>query len=494
MHPLEGSPAILTGDDVTRTDQRGFTITGPPTIGAVQLGEVTVASDEAGLRLALTGSASSEGQVIRITSNITLGANGQLVVPGTADGLFLEAPGLTIDADGQSRVMEIQRGATTALHGLTFTGGLVSGNGGAILNDQATLSLSACTLSGNSAGDNGGGIFSDGRNEGSATLSLSACTLSGNSAGDNGGGIFSDGRNGSATLSLGSFTLSSNFAVTGGGGIFGTGGDEGSATLSLSACTLSGNSTREGGGILADSRNNGSTTLSLSDTILAGNIAVASGSDLRELGDGATSTATGNNLLSSLAGQNTLSGSDVTIETNPMLAPLGDFGGPTQTMPPLPGSPAINAGGSINPGGTDQRGFPRSVNGADIGAAEFQGNETELDLAFFEDIDGDGTAVGVELAIGTDPLVADASGEANLRLTIDQNGEPNFTFGVDSAQSNDIILRLMRSTGLETFEVIDSNLILDFPISSMTGLANAEDSSPPAGGKAFYRLEAVRRP
>ena len=215
MHPLAGSPAILTGDDVARTDQRGFNLTGPPTIGAVKLGAVTVVSNQAALRAAIESASETPGRIIRIASSLTSMTfnTSQFTIPGTANGLFLEAPGLTIDVNGQSRVMEIQPGATAALHGLTLTGGFSSGNGGAILNNQATLSLSACTLSGNSAGDNGGGIFSDGRN-GSATLSLSSCTLSGNSA------------------------------VTGGGGIFSTGGDEGSATLSLSACTLSGNSAR----------------------------------------------------------------------------------------------------------------------------------------------------------------------------------------------------------------------------------------------------------
>ena len=41
------------------------------------------------------------------------------------------------------------------------------------------------------------------------------------------------------------------------------------------------------------------------------------------------------------------SGSHDLIGGNPLLAPLGDYGGPTQTMALLPGSPAIGAGGSV---------------------------------------------------------------------------------------------------------------------------------------------------
>ena len=56
-----------------------------------------------------------------------------------------------------------------------------------------------------------------------------------------------------------------------------------------------------------------------------------------------------------------------------MLAPLGNYGGPTQTMALLPGSPAIDAGTS-GPGipTTDQRGLGR-VGAVDIGAFESQG-------------------------------------------------------------------------------------------------------------------------
>jgi hypothetical protein len=69
--------------------------------------------------------------------------------------------------------------------------------------------------------------------------------------------------------------------------------------------------------------------------------------------------------------------------TNPMLGPLQNNGGPTQTMALPSGSPAIDAGNPIgctdNTGHlltTDQRGFPRPDNedtgGCDMGAYESQ--------------------------------------------------------------------------------------------------------------------------
>jgi len=55
---------------------------------------------------------------------------------------------------------------------------------------------------------------------------------------------------------------------------------------------------------------------------------------------------------------------------DPQLGPLQDNGGPTPTHALLPGSPAIDAGGSdCPPPATDQRGFPRPVDGNDDGVA-----------------------------------------------------------------------------------------------------------------------------
>ncbi len=56
------------------------------------------------------------------------------------------------------------------------------------------------------------------------------------------------------------------------------------------------------------------------------------------------------------------------------LAPLGDYGGPTETMALLPGSAAIGAGMGDSGITTDQRGAPRPASGAtDIGAFQDQG-------------------------------------------------------------------------------------------------------------------------
>jgi uncharacterized repeat protein (TIGR01451 family) len=110
--------------------------------------------------------------------------------------------------------------------------------------------------------------------------------------------------------------------------------------------------------------NAGTTTLG--DTIVAGNTAPTSGPDA----SGAF-TSQGNNLIGMTDGSTGWVGTDLTgtvaSPLDPLLAPLGDYGGPTETVGLLPGSPAIGAGIAVPGITTDQRGAPRgSV--VDIGA------------------------------------------------------------------------------------------------------------------------------
>src|SRR5206468_543482 len=87
-------------------------------------------------------------------------------------------------------------------------------------------------------------------------------------------------------------------------------------------------------------------------------------------------TSRGYNVSNDDAGRSLNSPGDQ-VNTDPLLGPLQDNGGPTFTHALLPGSPAVDAG---NPNFTpppdyDQRGpgFPRVVNGRiDIGAFEVQ--------------------------------------------------------------------------------------------------------------------------
>ncbi len=233
----------------------------------------------------------------------------------------------------QFRIFRVDTGVTAALSGLTITGGDATGdNGGGIYNFGGTLDLTNVTVRGNTA-TAGGGIFTYG-----GTLTLTGSTVSGNTATD-GGGLYNL-ING--TLILTDSTVSGNTATNTGGGIRINGGP---TTTTLTNATVSGNSAPSGGGIY-----NGGRTLNVTRTIIAGN----AGSDL----SGSSINGTNANNLTT---------------GNPLLAPLGNYGGSTQTQPPLPGSPAIDTGG-VGCSGTDQRGVTRPLGSAcNIGAVESQG-------------------------------------------------------------------------------------------------------------------------
>ena len=241
-----------------------------------------------------------------------------------------------------------------------------------------------CTVSGNSTDGTGGGICA----ESNATLTIDSSTLSGNYAGDYGGGIANNG-----TLTINNSTLSGNRGEFAAGAILN--GFNGDASLTVSNSTLSGNTTQlHGGGIF----NGGQSTIS--NSTLSGNSGMTAGAIVNRLGtldiestilnsgelgpnisnDSGTVTSHGYN-LSSDDGGGVLNGPGDQINTNPVLGPLQNNGGPTFTHELLPGSPAIDAGDPnfTPPPFFDQRGqgFPRVVNGRiDKGSFEVQSGGT----------------------------------------------------------------------------------------------------------------------
>ena len=89
------------------------------------------------------------------------------------------------------------------------------------------------------------------------------------------------------------------------------------------------------------------------------------------------------------------------------MAALGDYGGPTFTMPPLPGSPAIGGGTTTGAPATDQRGQPRTGT-IDIGAFQGQGTTWVVNDA----ADGVGSAPG-QLSLRQALNLANALGTAD---------------------------------------------------------------------------------
>jgi predicted outer membrane repeat protein len=245
---------------------------------------------------------------------------------------------------------------------LTLTNAILAGNeadvdGGGIFNDGGSLTLDSSTLSGNSAGY-GGGIFND-----NGLLMARNLTVSGNSAANFGGGIFSDTDQVSTVVNS---TFFNNTATGDGGGFANFDG-----LSELIHCTLVGNSAPAGGGSGVATIGAPGIETVMEHCIVAGNS--NSDVDLVQADISNTFTSHGYNLIGTGDAVANFNATGDTINvSDPQLAPLADYGGPTLTLPPLPGSPAIDAGlVTTNTPATDQRGFARVVGTAvDIGAVE----------------------------------------------------------------------------------------------------------------------------
>ncbi len=251
--------------------------------------------------------------------------------------------------------------------------------GGGLYIDQSTFSLNRCSLSGNVASFNGGGIHIFGN---SSVGTFTNCTLSGNTATINGGGIYEVS---GANITLNDCTLNGNRATTGTGG----GLNISAAATTLRQCTISGNAANSnGGGAFFTS----SSTVNLSQCTISGNtttnvngggIGVAGGTNF-SISNCILGNSNGYD-LSFVASSPNYSGINLVedgsangfgiINGDPLLGPLANNGGLTQTHALLAGSPAINAGINTAAGDltTDQRGigFPRILNTTvDLGAIE----------------------------------------------------------------------------------------------------------------------------
>jgi hypothetical protein len=136
-------------------------------------------------------------------------------------------------------------------------------------------------------------------------------------------------------------------------------------------------------------------TLHLTNTIVALNTAPGDQPDL----SGSATTIGGVNFIGNPTGATGLGTAGVDYRTgDPMLAPLGNYGGPNHTRSPLDGSPVVDASSSGL--ATDQRGVARPQGASfDIGAVEavwpvdvFGYARSAAPFAF-EDISGSGTRV-----------------------------------------------------------------------------------------------------
>jgi hypothetical protein len=301
-----------------------------------------------------SGSITFDSTAFAAAQTITL-SNGTLTIPsntvinGPTSGTGATLTNLvTVNGSAASSVFTVGSSAIgDGINWLIVTNGSTGTSGGGVSNfNGGTLTINNSTISGNSAnGGFGGGIANTG------TLTLNNSTISGNSASTGqGSGIFNTG-----TLTITNSTIAGNAAAGGvGGGIMNTGG----GTLTVNDSTISGNSATGGGGIYGIG-----TTVNLANTIVSGNTADAD-----------------------IDGSITDNGGNQTGVTGINLAALGSYGGPTQTMPALPGSPAICFGTLTNWTAAsltaDQRGFALLSTYCPAGSVDSGAVQTNYALVF----------------------------------------------------------------------------------------------------------------
>lgn len=459
--PLPGSPAIDAALAApTTADQRGVVRpTGAaPDIGAVEVFPVIVTSaadsGPGSLRNAITEPFASSvtfspafngeaGDTIQLASEVVL--DRALSIDASAN-----SGGVTISGSPANRIFTVSDGAAVRLERLTLKNGNagVSGDGGAIRNEGGNLAIANCTFSGNFAGGFGGAIDNHG-----GLLLLSDSTITGNSAGRGGGITNRAGLASAAQTSLTRCTVAGNFATNSGGGISNIDGN-----LTLTHCTVSSNTAPAGRGAGLASHGNTTTESVLNFSIVAGNV----NGDVDFVDDISNSFTGGlGNLLGlgNALGAFNGSGNIVGI-VDPLLAPLGNYGGFTQTMALLPGSPARNAAASST-ASRDQRNSP-IVGTPDIGAYEAGTGRTfqlwaienlgTASATFTGDEDQDGRANGLEYATLTAPLLTTSGPlpEVNFNPT---PTEARITFPYLAA-STDLLYEVQRSTTLAGWTTI----------------------------------------
>ena len=435
--------AVVNGQKTLLNQEASVTFTAPvytitsladATGGACTAGSTTDANCTLRAAVAAANAVSGGGATIQFAptlagtqaapSTITL-TNGVL---NLSKPVTITGPGanlLQINGNAKYLIFQISSGVTATLSGLTFTNGY-GGSGGAIQN-SGTLLLSDSTVS-SSFASMGGGIY----NSGSAALTRIA--VLGNIAAT-GGGIYSVGALTLVDCLVSGNQVNSPLAALA-GGIYQTGYDP----LVLTSSTVTGNhSGTEAGGI-----NLGSST-TLTNSIVAGNTAGVDYPDI--LG---TYTDNGGNIAPA---SNSSTGQAPYTAATLLLSPLGFYGGPTQTMLPLPGSPAICAGLATGKNGTgnpamDQRGFSHSPQYCTGGSQQ----------------DAGAVQTGYALAFTTQPgnslVNQPIAGPPAVLLTEQQNpftlAAETVNFGINSGTLSNTSATTSTTTGIATLTASDS--------------------------------------
>ena len=295
-------------------------------------------------------------------------------------------------------------GGDTIVAGSTFTNNSAS-DGGAIGSLNGDLTIINSTLAGNAAsgtggnpgdGGAGGAIYQDGRDE---ATTLCGITVQHNSAGAIGGGVFRVSNTDNGSFAMDRSTVDDNRVTPAGEGNAGGLYLQGLA-IAITNSTISRNQAFYNGGIWLNE-----SSVQMTNVTVAENTATGSNGGGIWLGNNPTGqllnctiannhSIAANQISGGIFGEglelvNTIVANNTAMYTptcnveraggsgnlqwpegslctespliaDPMLGPLGDHGGDTETLEPAAGSPARGLGTSACPP-TDQRGMPRAT-------------------------------------------------------------------------------------------------------------------------------------
>lgn len=258
-------------------------------------------------------------------------------------------------ADDDGGGVSIKENALAILEGCTIQNNSCGDDGAGLRNFNGTLEINNSTVSNNTSPSFGGGLSSNG------VVTISKSTFSANSADGAGGGIRTFG----GTLSLENSTIASNMSNNRGGGI------STSIDFEMNFCTVVNNTAvNQGGGIRLTNSN-----CTIENTLVANNAAPlepdlgSNGGTYLSNGYNFIGDSTGSAWVPALADQL----GNTAAPLDPLLLPISNNGGPTQTAALDLGSPCINSANSTSAPATDQRGWIRIYGGQpDIGAFEYQ--------------------------------------------------------------------------------------------------------------------------
>ncbi|HTK76010.1 MAG TPA: choice-of-anchor Q domain-containing protein [Gemmataceae bacterium] len=408
--------------------------------------------------------------------------SGQLLI---SESVTFNGTGVTVDAQGQSRVFEINRTFTAGpptvpgpqsvvvFNGMTIKGGQIgTGNGAGIVMDalavrnaagtvtgyvNENVTLNNCVVTGNTTTTgvtNGAGIGVGFY----GTLTINNSTISGNSTSGAGGGIYC-GYN--AQLTITNSTISGNVANSaggtggsGGGGIYFYGYPLGTG-VTLRNTTISGNSAFNGGGIQFRALTSYGPGVNIQNCTITNNIATSTNTNagLAGGGIGKTSGSAGINLVSSIVSGNTAPNApaaraDLSVagsgRINASFSAIGVDPGPLMLTSPSNGN--LNFGANLALGPLSNNGGPVQTHA--LGAASLAIDHGSNPGSAPNDARGQPRAIGNAADIGAFESTGTFPVSLGNVADVTASGATTYTFTVQYVDSTGISVSTLNTNDI----------------------------------------------